>query len=312
MYGIPSRGGIILVIKNAFYKIKNEAYFVNRVKIDPDGEYRLYCKKAYPVKNSSKEPYYSFNHNSYLIADQENEFFYDFFDHAVFLNGPCLSCEYYDDIDINVLLYPSFGGKDENIRYALCSLRRKMNSGEYGYKQAEQNGERCYTELYCNCEFYEKLPLSTYLKKIVSLKEQDFKLLRTIILQYASLLPEYGVNFTIKEPFYILKNEILNPYQLEYLCKVRDDAHRLFFVDVSFILNTLTDKKYTDTATWILKNQLTVAIYNALETMQTNSIIPEHGKWALFHLTNGKSVFCGSNTMVSTIQKLEDGPMPLY
>lgn len=107
-----------------------------------------------------------------------------------------------------------------------------MNSGDYGYKQAEQYGERCYTELYCNCQFYEKQPLDTYFDKMEFLKEKrDYELLRRIVLQYASLLPGNGDDFNIKEPYYILKNEILNPYQLEYLCSIGDKTQRLFFVD---------------------------------------------------------------------------------
>lgn len=118
-------GGIILVIKNAFYKIKNEVYFINRVQVDPDREYRLYCQKAYPVKNLSDSLIIVITRTRISLQTKKTNFFYDFFDHAVFLNEACLSCEYYDDINISVLLYPLSGAEDENIRYALCSLNEE-------------------------------------------------------------------------------------------------------------------------------------------------------------------------------------------
>ena len=296
-----------MVIKNAFYEISGQVYFVNRVVVDCDKEYRFYIRKAEKNPLNVSQKYISYCVNTYNILDEEREVFFDFFTNAIYLNDMCCGCVYYDNIDIDVALYPKSGPEDENVRYALCLLRRKMNYGGKRQCESRDRGDRYYSELYCNCQFKDESKTREYLKKMhLCNKQEQIEIRDSLKRHFVLHHPELT---ELKKNQYSFKNLMINPYQLEYLASSIPPSTRLFctygFAIVDPLYNIRLLDNYIEELWWCNAQDMTVPLYNSLSQRSYVCLFPEGGQWLVVDLEKEGLCYSGPQEIADRLRKLE-------
>lgn len=296
-----------MIYKNAFYKVNDEVYFVNRVVVDCDREYRIYCKKCEVNNYNKEEKFYSYNQNAYTIGDQEVEVFVDFFDSAIFLNSLCSDCIYFVTTDIDDILFPTSGPEDEEIHFAICSLRRYMNRHETNYLEALSKDDIVYTELYSNCQFHETQNQKYYLKQMYPLQDiSEIGIIKGIANSFLDFKDDAEENATVKGAYYHFKNSMINPYQFEYLLQITSPETKIYFTRLHSLLNLLlgtSDPNILRNFVYGYSDNITIPQYNALASGGFYTVFTDN--WFVTFFRERGLYIAGNKELLEMMESLE-------